>query len=291
MRAATVRTDSVREETTAVVCDGQREVLLHCRQSRTLSGGEIPLHTVHGDDSKRFGASRIGSAAGTGAGGGASDSAGNAAARATANRGCFGVLRIPAVPRSGRRLSGFFHADRRNDRNLSGRRYRKGVASGAVRGFGGGSATRRAQDGYATGRGAEHGQSKSDPAGSVTALRRGAVWVLRPAHRNTANCQRGDERAVDSFRARLPGAGTSRDSAGHVSGDELRKRNGAIGARGFGDLPERWIQRVAKCGGRVFRDGGRAEGVRAAAEGYAGRNSAGDERSGRPVRLRPGAAG
>src|SRR5579859_3904530 len=130
MRAATVRTGSVREETTAVVLYRQREVLLHCRQSRTLSGGEIPLHRVYGDDSERFGASRIGSAAGAGVGGGASDSAGNAAARATANRRCFGVLRIPAVPRSGRRLSGFFHADRWNDRNLPGRRRWKGAAGG-----------------------------------------------------------------------------------------------------------------------------------------------------------------
>jgi sigma-B regulation protein RsbU (phosphoserine phosphatase) len=43
MRAATVRTDSVREETTAAVLVRGGEVLLHWRQSRTLSGGEIPF--------------------------------------------------------------------------------------------------------------------------------------------------------------------------------------------------------------------------------------------------------
>ena len=51
-------------------------VLLHWRQSRTLSGGEIPLQTIHGDGSQGFVVERFGIAARAGASGAARNSVG-----------------------------------------------------------------------------------------------------------------------------------------------------------------------------------------------------------------------
>jgi hypothetical protein len=61
-------------------------VLLHWRQSRTLSGREILLQKIHGDDCQRFVVVRFGIAARTGTGGSACDSDWNASARSVANR-------------------------------------------------------------------------------------------------------------------------------------------------------------------------------------------------------------
>jgi len=78
----------VRQETTDVVISGDRTVLLLWRQSRTLSAGEIPLQTIHGDGWQDFVIERFGIATRAGADGSARDPVVNAATGTVANGGC-----------------------------------------------------------------------------------------------------------------------------------------------------------------------------------------------------------